>query len=81
VVDEVNSYNLMAAHMDRMTKATLWIAVLVLGSYFVSAFLDCALDATCELRCAPTGGIGPRGSGGCVYQRANPTTINPTRDQ
>jgi hypothetical protein len=34
--------------MDRMTKATLWIAALVLGSYFVSAFLDCAMNDNCH---------------------------------
>ena len=37
--------------MDRKTKATLWIAVLVLGSYFVWFFLDCAMDDTCHLVC------------------------------
>jgi hypothetical protein len=85
MVDEISSYNLLAGRMDQMTKATLWIAVLVLGSYFVSAFLDCALDATCQLRCASTGGIDTayHGSGGCVYQRAAPNAINvgrPTQD-
>jgi hypothetical protein len=38
-------------HMDRMTKATLWVAFLVLGSYFVWFFLDCAMDDTCHLVC------------------------------
>jgi hypothetical protein len=84
MVDEISSYNLQAVPMDRMTKATLWIAVLVLGSYFVLAFLDCALDATCQLRCASTGGIDtPHGAGHCVYQRAAPKAINdghPTQD-
>lgn len=37
--------------MDRMTKATLWIAFIVLGSYFVWFFLECALDDTCHLVC------------------------------
>jgi hypothetical protein len=83
MVDEISSYNLLVVHMNRMTKATLWIAVLVLGSYFVRAFLDCALDATCQLRCASTGGIVTRRAAGCVYQRAAPKAINdgrPTQD-
>ena len=37
--------------MDRMTKATLWIAVVVLGSYFAWFFLECAMDDTCHLVC------------------------------
>jgi hypothetical protein len=84
MVDEISSYNLLAVHMDRMTKATLWIAGLVLGSYFVWAFLDCALDATCQLRCASTGIDTPHAAGHCVYQRAAPKAINvdrPTQDQ
>ncbi len=52
--------------MDRMTRATLWIAALALGAYFAWAFLDCALDATCKERCEPTGGIYVR-RGGCSY--------------
>jgi hypothetical protein len=71
--------------MDRMTKATLWVAFLVLGSYFVSTFLDCALDDTCRLRCASTGRVDMayRGSGHCVYQKAAPHAIvvdHPTLD-
>jgi len=61
------------ALVDRMTKATLWVAALVLGSYFVWAILDCELDATCQLRCAPTGVSMGRGNGSCVYQRTKPT--------
>lgn len=57
--------------MDRMTKATLWIAVLVLGAYFVTKFLNCVLDPACKLRCAPTG-VSMRRSGGCVYQSVDP---------
>jgi hypothetical protein len=30
--------------MDGMTRATLWIAALVLGAYFATTFLNCALD-------------------------------------
>jgi hypothetical protein len=51
--------------MDRMTKATLWVAFLVLGSYFVWFFLDCAMDDdTCHLICT----YGSRS--GCHIQRA-----------
>jgi hypothetical protein len=85
MVDAISSYNLVAAHMDRMTKVTLWVAALVLGSYFVWAFLDCALDPTCQLRCASTGGVDTayHSRGACVYQRAAPKPINagrPTHD-
>jgi hypothetical protein len=54
--------------MDRMTKATLLIAGLVLGSYFAWAILGCVLglDATCQLRCGPTGGMFVQ-HGRCVY--------------
>jgi hypothetical protein len=41
--------------MDWKTRATLWIAGLVLGAYFATTLLNCALDARCELRCAPAG--------------------------
>jgi hypothetical protein len=74
-VDAIGTCNLVAVYMDWMTKATLWIAALVLGSYFVWATLDCALDASCELRCAPISGIATRRGGGCVYQKADPTSI------
>jgi hypothetical protein len=37
--------------MDRQTKATLWIAFLVLFSYFVWFFLDCWMDESCHLSC------------------------------
>jgi hypothetical protein len=71
--------------MDRMTRATLWIAFLVLAAYFARTFLDCAMDDTCRLRCASTGGVDMayRGSGHCVYQRTAPKAIHvdgPTRD-
>jgi hypothetical protein len=63
--------------MDGMTRATLWIAALVLGSYFVSTFLNCALDPTCELRCAPVGVSTARASGGgCVYQGTPPKSLS-----
>lgn len=42
--------------MDRMTKATLWVAFLVLGTYFVWASLDCAMGDTCYPRCPSTHG-------------------------
>ena len=48
-------------------------------------FLDCAMDATCQLRCASTGGVNTayRVRGACVYQRDPPKAINvgrPTHD-
>jgi hypothetical protein len=63
--------------MDRMTRATLWIAALVLGSYFAWAFLDCALDTACQFRCASTGGVNTayRVRAGCAYQRTNPKPL------
>jgi hypothetical protein len=61
--------------MDWKTRATLWIAGLVLGTYFATTFLNCALDARCELRCAPVGVNTGRARGGCVYSRTNPTPI------
>jgi hypothetical protein len=64
----------VAVPMDRMTKATLWVAFLVSGSYFVWAFLDCAMDDTCQLRCASTGGIDTAygGSGGLRLSKGGP---------
>jgi len=44
--------------MDRSTKATLWIAFLVLFAYFVWFFLDCWMDASCHLACRFTGSRG-----------------------
>lgn len=63
--------------MDGMTRATLWIAALVLGAYFATAFLSCALDPACKLRCAPTAGVNTayRGGSGCAYQRTPPKPI------
>jgi hypothetical protein len=49
--------------MDRMTKATLWIAFVVLFSYFAWFFLDCAMDESCHLVCR----FG--GRGGCHTER------------
>jgi hypothetical protein len=46
--------------MDRSTKVTLWIAAIVLGSYFVWFLLDCAMDDGCHLVCSPN-----RSRGGC----------------
>ena len=37
--------------MDRSTKATLWVAFLVLFSYFVWFFLDCVMDDACHFVC------------------------------
>jgi hypothetical protein len=51
--------------MDRSTKATLWIAFLVLFSYFVWFFVDCAIDDSCHLVCRRAAGF----RGGCYTQR------------
>jgi len=51
--------------MDRSTKATLWIAFLVLFSYFVWFFVDCAIDNSCHLVCQVHGSF----RGGCYTQR------------
>jgi hypothetical protein len=48
--------------MDRSTKATLWIAFIVLMSYFVWFYLDCAMDDACHLVCG-------NGGRGCHTQR------------
>jgi hypothetical protein len=52
--------------MDRLTKATLWIAFLVLFSYFAWFYLDCAMDESCHLVCR-TGGY----RGGCHTERTH----------
>jgi hypothetical protein len=49
--------------MDRSTKATLWIAFVVLLSYFVWFFADCAMDDACRFVCVN------RGRGGCHTER------------
>ena len=51
------------AGMDRQTKLTLWIAFIVLFSYFAWFYLDCAMDETCHLVCH----FG--GRGGCYPKR------------
>jgi hypothetical protein len=50
--------------MDRSTKATLWVAFLVLFSYFVWFFLDCAMDDACHFVCRFN-----VGRNGCYTQR------------
>jgi hypothetical protein len=42
--------------MDRLTRATLWVAFIVLLSYFAWFFLDCAMDRSCHLVCRFNGG-------------------------
>jgi len=49
--------------MDRSTKTTLWIAFLVLFSYFVWFFVDCAIDDSCHIVCRTAA------RGGCYTQR------------
>jgi hypothetical protein len=62
--------------MDWKTRATLWIAALVLGVYFATTFLNCALDPTCKRRCASAGVQTPHVSS-CVYSTAEPKPIIP----
>ena len=50
-------------HMDRSTKATLWVAFIVLFSYFAWFFLECAMDPSCHLVCSYGG------RNGCHTQR------------
>jgi len=50
--------------MDRLTKATLWVAFTVLFLYLVWFFLDCAMDDACHLVCRFNGG-----RNGCYTQR------------
>ncbi|MDR3467396.1 MAG: hypothetical protein P4M07_15805 [Xanthobacteraceae bacterium] len=57
--------------MDRLTKATLWIAFIVLMSYFVWFYADCAMDDTCHLVCRAGG------RGGCSTQRTPPDLKSP----
>jgi hypothetical protein len=60
--------------MDGMTRATLWIAALVLGTYFATTFLNCALDPACKRRCASSGVLTARASR-CVYSTTEPKPI------
>lgn len=48
--------NLSVTHMDRLTRTTLWVAFIVLLSYFAWFFLDCAMDRSCHLVCRFNGG-------------------------
>jgi hypothetical protein len=41
--------------MDRQTKATLWVAFIVIVSYFVWFYLDCAMDEACHFVCEGNG--------------------------
>jgi hypothetical protein len=49
--------------MDRSTKFTLWIAFVVLFSYFAWFYLDCATDESCHIVCTYGG------RGGCHTER------------
>jgi hypothetical protein len=44
--------------MDRSTKATLWVAFIVLMSYFAWFYADCAMDDACHIVCASGGRAG-----------------------
>jgi hypothetical protein len=48
--------------MDRSTKMTLWVAAIVLGSYFVWFYVGCAIDDACHIVCVNGG------RGGCRAQ-------------
>ncbi|MCP3464278.1 MULTISPECIES: hypothetical protein [unclassified Bradyrhizobium] len=37
--------------MDRQTKATLWVAFIVIVSYFVWFYVGCAMDEACRVVC------------------------------
>lgn len=50
--------------MDRLTKATLWVAAIILISYVVWFYADCALDDACRIICAKNG------RGGCHTERS-----------
>ena len=52
--------------MDRQTRLTLWIAFLVLFSYFAWFTLDCAMDDTCHFVCRAGG------HGACYTSRTAP---------
>jgi hypothetical protein len=58
------SYNCHKAGMpmDRSTRVTLWIAAVVLLSYFVWFFADCAMDDACRFVCVNNG------RGGCYTE-------------
>ncbi len=49
--------------MDRSTKATLWVAFILLLSYFVWFYVDCAMDDACHIVCVAGG------RGGCHTER------------
>jgi hypothetical protein len=61
---------MMGVRMDRMTKATLWVAFLVLFSYFTWFYVDCAMDESCHIVCT-TGG-----RGGCHTERKPDLTLH-----
>ena len=50
--------------MDRLTKATLWAASIILISYVVWFFADCALDDACRIVCVKSA------RGGCHTERS-----------
>jgi hypothetical protein len=50
--------------MDRLTKATLWVASIILISYVVWFYADCALDDACRIVCVKSS------RGGCHTERS-----------
>jgi hypothetical protein len=57
------SFGALVANMDRLTKATLWVAFLVLASYVVWFYVDFAIDESCQFVCRSDG------RNGCYAQR------------
>jgi hypothetical protein len=52
--------------MDRLTKATLWVAAIILISYVVWFYADCAMDDACRFVCTHYGS-----RGGCHTERGH----------
>jgi hypothetical protein len=59
--------------MGRITKITLWIAALILGSYYVLVFYNCSMDAACHpyRKCPSERGVTLPQSYSCGEQKAD----------
>ena len=44
--------------MDRSTRMTLWVAAIILVSYVVWFYADCAMDSACHIVCVNGGRAG-----------------------